>query len=57
MLNENKLSSLLQEMREDLIDFAAEVVRTKSFTCREGDLARLIADKMVALGYDEVWTD
>jgi len=57
MLNENKLSSLLQEMREDLIDFAAKVVQTKSFTCREGELAQLVSEKMVALGYDEVWTD
>ena len=57
MMDKQVLSSLLEEMTPDLINFAQKIVQTKSLTCQEGDVARLVADKMRELDYDEVSVD
>lgn len=54
---EQNISVLLQEMTPELVAFGKKVVQTQSFTCQEGNMANLIADKMRSLGYDEVITD
>lgn len=41
----------------DLINFAQELVRVKSFSGQEEDVIRFIARKMQTLGYDEVIID
>ncbi len=40
-----------------LIDFYREAVRTRSYSDEEGELARLVAARMEALGFDEVFID
>ena len=52
-----RIAALSAELREDLIRFAQELVRTKSNTCCEGAAAELVAAKMRALGYDSVEFD
>ena len=41
----------------ELIKFAQDMVRIKSYTGREGELVRFIKDKMTELGYDDVIVD
>ena len=41
----------------NLIDFAARAVRTRSYSDEEGDFARLIIEEMKALGFDEAYID
>lgn len=52
-----RLSDQLCGVREDVIRFARDLVRTPSFSGDEGALAELVAAKMRDLGYDEVWSD
>ena len=42
---------------DDLVRFAQELVRIRSFSDQEGELARRIQNKMEELGYDEVFID
>jgi len=46
-----------QAFSDDLLTFTQELVRIKSFSGQEEALARAIAAKMQALGYDEVTID
>ena len=46
-----------QEMQSDLISFAQDLVRIKSLSGHEEEIARFISQKMKALGYDEVIID
>lgn len=43
--------------REELIHFTQQAVRLKSLSGEEQQVAQLIRDKMLGLGYDEVWID
>ena len=45
------------DMADDLLSFTQELVRIKSFSGQEEQVARFIASKMAALGYDEVKVD
>lgn len=47
----------MENMREDLIKFVQKAVQTRSYSDEEGELARLIAETMRGLGYDEVRID
>lgn len=47
----------LAAYEDDLIRFTQELVRIRSFSDQEGELARCIQKKMEALGYDEVFID
>ncbi len=53
----NSAEFLPQELQEELIDFAQNLVRMKSLSGQEGDVIRFIENKMLALGYDEVTID
>ncbi len=44
-------------MTHDLAAFAQELVRIKSYSGQEGQIARFIASKMEALDFDEVKID
>lgn len=47
----------MRDYDEQLLDFAARAVRTKSVSDHEGAFARLILDEMRLLGYDEAFID
>lgn len=51
------IHQLAEELREDLISFTCDLIRTKSMTCDESACARLVMRKMQELGYDEVTLD
>jgi putative selenium metabolism hydrolase len=53
----NAFDILPPALQSDLLAFAQELVRIPSLSGQEGDLARLIEQKMLALGYDEVSID
>ena len=53
----NIIADILKEYKDEIIAFASEVVKTKSLTCQEGEVASLIAGKMEELGYDEITID
>jgi len=42
---------------EELIDFTRNLIRTPSLTAQEENVARMVADMMTRLGYDEVSID
>jgi acetylornithine deacetylase/succinyl-diaminopimelate desuccinylase-like protein len=44
-------------LREEALSFAKELIRTPSPSLDESAVARLVEDKMVALGYDKVFAD
>jgi len=48
---------LSSQVRKELVEFCQALIRTPSLPGEEGALARLIADRMTGLGYDEVWRD
>lgn len=52
-----RLESLAASLRDRMVGFARELVRVPSPTGQEGELARLVADHMLQLGYDRVFTD
>ena len=46
-----------EQYENELIEFAQEAVRTRSYSDEEGNMAWLIKEKMEKLGYDEVKID
>lgn len=48
---------LSQEIQTDLLTFTQSLIRTKSLSGQEGEVIRLIEQKMLALGFDEVRID
>ena len=53
----NRLIMNGKDVAEDLLAFTAGLVRIKSFSGQEEQVARFIASKMKALDYDEVRID
>ena len=53
----NSSELLTQEVQKELIEFAQNLVRIKSFSGQEGEAIKFIEKKMIALGYDEVIID
>ncbi|MGG1660111.1 YgeY family selenium metabolism-linked hydrolase [Brevibacillus sp. NRS-1366] len=51
------LDAVLQETEKELIEFTQSMVRIKSYSDQEKEIAQFIESKMLALGYDEVFTD
>lgn len=49
--------TLFKKFEEDLVEFARNLIRIRSYSDQEADLARHIARKMEELGYDEVFID
>lgn len=54
---ETKLSSLVQDARERIVDFGQRLLRTPSFSGKEKQIAGLVLNEMQTLGYDEAWVD
>ncbi|MCD7908750.1 MAG: YgeY family selenium metabolism-linked hydrolase [Clostridium sp.] len=52
-----KIDAVMAELSHDLVTFARKIVRTKSMTCEEQEVAALIEAEMQKLGYDEVRID
>ncbi len=58
MVTESRvLRGLAEELRERLVEFSRRLIRTPSLPGHEGEVARLVAEEMRELGYDEVRTD
>ncbi len=53
----DKIALMMQEIAQDLVAFTQELVRIKSISGQEGEIAKFIRKKMKALGYDEVIID
>lgn len=53
----NGMDAVFEKHDAGLVEFARELVRTRSYSDQEGDLANLVAGKMRELGYDEVAID
>jgi putative selenium metabolism hydrolase len=51
------LDSIMPQVQNELIEFTQNLVRTKSVSGQEEEIARLIKNKMESLGYDEVIID
>lgn len=52
-----KIREVLRAVEADMVRFAQELVRVKSYTEHEKDIVMLIKDKMMDLGYDDVVVD
>ena len=53
----SNIKSAIQELKSDLIEFARDLVRTKSYSGDEKEIILLIEKKMKQLDYDEVIMD
>jgi putative selenium metabolism hydrolase len=53
----DKIKEFASQYRDDLAGFAAELVRTRSYTGQEKNVIRAIEQKMGSLGYDDVRID
>jgi putative selenium metabolism hydrolase len=52
-----QVKKLVNTLSSDIMRFAQQLIRTKSLTAHEGDLAKLVKNKMLALDYDDVFVD
>jgi len=52
-----KLFKTVEERREEIITFVQELIRTPSVSGEEGEIARVISDKMRLVGFDIVKID
>jgi len=53
----NKIEKILKEIEVDMIRFTQELVKIKSFTQEESEIAMCVKQKMIDLGYDDVIQD
>ncbi len=53
----SQILAFSKQVQSDLIQFAQDIVRIKSYTCNEEELANFVIAKMNELGYDEVFQD
>ena len=53
----DRLVGLAERHKEDMLRFCQELIRTPSLPGQEGEIAKLVAQRMEALGYDRVWID
>lgn len=53
----DRLKSYIEENREEIIDFLADIVEIPSLTGEEGLVVERVKQQMVKCGYDEVFTD
>ncbi|GAA0181613.1 YgeY family selenium metabolism-linked hydrolase [Clostridium sediminicola] len=52
-----KIQDFLSNIESELIKFAQDIVRIKSYTGQEEELAMFVKGKMIELGYDDVIVD
>ena len=53
----NETINWTEQYAAQLIDFYRKAIQTRSYSDEEGDVAKLVADEMRRLGYDEVFID
>ena len=53
----NELDALLAEYQPDILKFAQDIIRTRSYSSHESDLVQLIRAKMEKLGFDDARID
>lgn len=53
----NKIGKLMNKLEKDLIKFTQDIIKIKSYTGHEKELAFFIKEKMEKLGYDKVIFD
>ncbi len=51
------IKTAVKELKQDLVEFAQDLVRIKSYTGDEQKIIRFIEEKMLSLDYDEVLVD
>lgn len=51
------METVMKEVENELIEFTQSLVRIKSYSDKEEEIAKCIEEKMSALGYDEVFVD
>lgn len=54
---QNKVNEFVGSIQDELIKFTQDLIKIKSFTCDEENIAQFIRDKMLELGYDDVIMD
>lgn len=54
---ETQVKNMLKELEPALIKFTQDIIRIKSITCEEKEVALFIKEKMIELGYDDVIID
>ena len=53
----SKYQNLTKKYWEDIIHFASDMIKIKSYSGEEKELAEFVKNKMIELNYDEVWID
>lgn len=53
----HKIDKLSKEIQDDVIKFTQQLIRTKSYTGQEEELANIVKNKMIELDYDEIILD
>lgn len=53
----SKLSTLAEELQDDIVKLSSKLIQTPSISGSEGNLATFISKTMIDLGYDEVFID
>jgi len=53
----SEVKKMADSLLPDIVNFAQQLIRTPSFTGQEGDLAKLVMNKMAELDYDHVTVD
>lgn len=51
------LESLAKKYEPEILEFARDIIKTRSYSTQEKDLVMLIKSKMEALDFDEVKVD
>ena len=57
ILKEERIEEITKKYSDDMINFFRKLVKTKSYTGEEEEIAKIIYDKMLELDYDKVWQD
>lgn len=53
----DEITKICDEQSDEMLEFFREIVRIKSYTGDEGEVAKVIYKKMIDLEYDNVWQD
>ena len=53
----NKLNEVVKKYEKDIINFARDMVKIPSFSCKEGPLVERIKKEMIKVGFDKVKID
>jgi acetylornithine deacetylase/succinyl-diaminopimelate desuccinylase-like protein len=53
----NKSVLLNKDQKDEILEFAQNLVRVKSYSSQEEEAIRMVQQKMIDLGYDEVKID